>query len=638
MPAQPKIAYLFSRYPIASQTFCDSEMLALEAAGVPLCIGSLNAPPDSFRHERLADIRANAHYPPPPKVLQAMQRIAEEDGSWEPLAALAATHDQAYGKSYKASLRARNALYFARLFWSRGVSHVHVHFANRATHTALFIKKLGIPFSFTAHAQDFMVDLGSEELLAEMCREAEFVIAVSDFSKDLLQGMCPDSSAKIHRVYNGIDTASFPTAAAAAAVDGEPLRILSIGRLIEFKGFHHLMQACAILRDREIPFQCTIAGDGPWGERLSELRAGLKLTKQQVILAGRRSHEELKAELARSHVFALPSVVDSKGASDILPTVIMEAMAAALPVVSTRLVGIPEMVEDGESGLLVEPGDEVGLADALARLAADPELRARYGAAGKRLAGERFELAKTCAQLNQHFEERAAGAHPVAGERLLYLIDEWPPPAHLQLHEEVALAIADPNILPIAAGLGAGFSKGDTLAPFIEFLPDGIVLEAEWRASPGRVAQLEGIRNELGSAIGGEQFFREARRALRLAAIIEKRDIPQVHFARSDGALCAWLIKELSGCKLSGAIEERPVLGRGLLETLAPDFDLASISDPELGETLKSAATDRLKLQRPETHRRIGPFRIRNRMPEPGSDAERAELARRWLSLTLGFS
>ena len=341
MPSQPKIAYLFSRYPIASQTFCDSEMLAHEAAGMPICIGSLNAPPDSFRHERLAKIRANAHYPPPPKVLQAMQRFAEADGSWQPLAELIAEHDERYGESYKARIRARNALYFARLFKSRGVSHIHVHFANRATHTALFLKKLGLPFSFTAHAQDFMIDLGSEELLAEMCREAEFVIAVSDFSKALLQKMCPGSAEKITRVYNGINTASFPVAEQAAP--GEPLRIISIGRLIEFKGFHHLLGACAKLRDRGTPFRCTIAGDGPWSDRLIELRAGFKLSHDEVIFAGRKTHDELKTELARSHVFALPSIVDGKGASDILPTVIMEAMAASLPVVSTRLVGIPEM-------------------------------------------------------------------------------------------------------------------------------------------------------------------------------------------------------------------------------------------------------------------------------------------------------
>ncbi|MFT4549133.1 MAG: glycosyltransferase involved in cell wall biosynthesis [Verrucomicrobiales bacterium] len=636
MPAQPKIAYLFSRYPIASQTFCDSEMLALEAAGVPLCIGSLNAPPDSFRHERLANIKANAHYPPPAKVLQAMQKFAEADGSWAPLAELVAAHDKAYGTEYKANLRARNALYFCRLFRTRGVSHVHVHFANRATHTALFLKKLGLPFSFTAHAQDFMVDLGSRELLAEMCREAEFVIAVSDFSKRLLQDMCPDSKEKIHRVYNGIETASFPVAPEAPA--GEPLKIIAIGRLIEFKGFHHLLGACAKLRDRGIPFECTIAGDGPWLERLSELRAGLKLTKQQIILAGRRSHDELKAALADSHVFALPSIVDSKGASDILPTVIMEAMAAALPVVSTKLVGIPEMVDDGETGILVEPENEDALADALGKLAADPGLRARYGAAGKVVAGERFELEKTCGHLRQFFEEKAQPANPVAGEQLIYLINEWPPPQHLFLHEETALAIEDPNFLPISANLHHRYRKDDPLATHLEFLPDGIVLEAEWRANPEYAAKLEVIRNELGTAVSGELFFKEARRALRLIAILEKRDIPRIHFARSDGALCAWLVKKLTGCKLSGAIEEHPRPGQGLLSVLAPDFDLVSVSDAELAAVIKASTVDHLKLQRPITHRRIGPFRIRNRLPAPGTDTARAQYSKRWFSRILGFS
>ena len=486
MPAKPKIAYLFSRYPIASQTFCDSEMLALEAAGVPLCIGSLNPPPDSFRHERLAQIKANAHYPPPARILQGMRQFAEEDGSWEPLAALIAEHDETYGKEYKAGLRARNALYFARLFRSRGVSHVHVHFANRATHTALFLKKLGFPFSFTAHAQDFMLDLGSDALLAEMCREAEFVITVSDHSKKLLQDICPESATKVHRVYNGIETATFPTADASRAAG--PLKILSVGRLIEFKGFHHLVGACAKLRDRGVPFQCTIAGDGPWADRLSELRAGLKLTKEQVVLAGRRSHDELKRDLAESHVFALPSIVDGKGASDILPTVIMEAMAAAVPVVSTRLVGIPEMVDDAATGILTEPGDEEALADALEKLAGHPQLRARFGEAGKGVAQERFELEKTCGQLRAHFEEHARGSAPVPGEQLIYLIGQWPPEDHLLLHEEAEVAVADPNILVIAADLGPEHRKEDRLAIDLEFLPDGIVLEGGVARRPGALS------------------------------------------------------------------------------------------------------------------------------------------------------
>ena len=162
-------------------------------------------------------------------------------------------------------------------------------------------------------------------------------------------------------------------------------------------------------------------------------------------------------------------------------------------------------------------------------------------------------------------------------------------------------AIEDPNFLPIVANLHHRYRKDDPIATQLEFLPDGIVLEAEWRANPGRVAQLEAIRNELGTAVSGELFFKEARRALRLTAIIEKRDIPRIHFARSDGALCSWLVKKLTGCKLSGAIEEHPRPGQALLATLAPDFDLVSVSDAELASVIKASTIDHLHLQRPVT-------------------------------------
>ena len=116
-----------------------------------------------------------------------------------------------YGPTAKAEQRARNALYFAEFFARSGVDHVHVHFANRAAHTAVFLKEIsGIPFSVTAHGQDFMKDLGSDDLLREICAAAEFVAAETDYSRDLLRQRCPDSAAKIHRVYNGIDLERFP--------------------------------------------------------------------------------------------------------------------------------------------------------------------------------------------------------------------------------------------------------------------------------------------------------------------------------------------------------------------------------------------------------------------------------------------
>src|SRR5437773_4513488 len=234
-------------------------MLALERRGVDLEIGSINPPFMSLRHGHRANLRAEVHYGPPPRIGRTMEQLARRDGIWP--AALVAEHEARYGPAFKAERRARNGLFFAEQFARRGVAHFHVHFASHATHTALFIKQISqIGFSFTAHAQDFMVDVGSDELLREMCREAAFAVAVSDYSRELLVQKCPEAEGKIRRIYNGIDLRKFQT---------RPLRsptlprILSIGRLIEFKGFRDLIAACAELKKRAIQFECEIIGEGP---------------------------------------------------------------------------------------------------------------------------------------------------------------------------------------------------------------------------------------------------------------------------------------------------------------------------------------------------------------------------------------
>src|SRR5262249_22606037 len=149
-----------------------------------------------------ACLRAPIHYAPPQEILKISEKNARKSGNWPH--DLVDRHEQKYGPSVKAEQRARNALYFADYFQGRGVDHVHVHFANRAAHTAMYLKEIsGIPFSVTAHGQDFMKDLGNDELLREICAGAEFVAAETDYSCDLLRQRCPDSAPKIHRVYNG---------------------------------------------------------------------------------------------------------------------------------------------------------------------------------------------------------------------------------------------------------------------------------------------------------------------------------------------------------------------------------------------------------------------------------------------------
>ena len=513
------------------------------------------------------------------------------------MASLAAAHDAAYGTSFKAATRARNAAWLAPVLARQGVRHLHIHFANRATHTALFLKKAGFSFSFTAHAQDYMVDLGSDRLLQELAREAEFTVAVSDFSQLDLHRRCPDSTHKIHRIYNGVRLADFPPTTAASPPGS--LHIVSIGRLIEFKGFHHLIEAVALLRSQGLNVTLEIIGEGPWRPQLLDLIASHALTGH-VQLVGVLSQESIKSRLARSDVFALACCVDAQGASDILPTVIMEAMAARLPVVSTRVAGVPEMVVDGVTGRLTPPADPAALADALRELASDPSLRTALGTAGQALCAERFSLEKTAGELSRRFQSL-----PVPSPVLP--TDSTPPRPRTTLI--LSTAAAEPELTVLVEGenrddttpplgvlaVSAAHPPGP---PWLEFLPDAIVLEAAWRANPDDAAACEAWYSRLGS-LEGETFFRDARRAVHTAAVVRRRGYRHVHAARADTLLWTWLVAKLTGITASYAIESHPPVSRSLLARLIPDFAFGSLADEKVAALTKSSATDLLGLAPP---------------------------------------
>jgi glycosyltransferase involved in cell wall biosynthesis len=265
----------------------------------------------------------------------------------------------------------------------------------------------GIPFSMTAHGQDFMSDLGNDELLRELCASAEFVGAETDFSRDLLAARCPESRSKIFRVYNGIDLSRFPkpeTDQRSAAA----IRFLSVGRLVPFKGFDILIDACAELQKRGINFDCEIIGDGALREELEE-RASRQNLGERIHFAGEQSQNYVRAALRDCDVFVLASAPDERGASDIFPTVIAEAMATGKPVVSTTVAGIPELVANGENGLLVPPRDARALADAMEQFARDENLRGDFGRAGRFRIEQKFTIEKTIEPLLERFEQITEG-------------------------------------------------------------------------------------------------------------------------------------------------------------------------------------------------------------------------------------
>jgi glycosyltransferase involved in cell wall biosynthesis len=287
------------------------------------------------------------------------------------------------------------------------VRHFHVHFANRAAHTAMFVKAVsGIPFSMTAHGQDFMSDLGNDELLRELCASAEFVGAETDFSRDLLAARCPESRSKIFRVYNGIDLSRFPKPEINQR-SPTAIRFLSVGRLVPFKGFDILIDACAGLQKGGLNFDCEIIGDGALHEELEE-RASRQNLRERIHFAGEQSQNYVRAALRDCDVFVLASAPDDRGASDVLPTVIAEAMATAKPVVSTTVAGIPELVANGETGLLVPPRDAQALADAMEQFARDENLRGDFGRAGRLRIEQKFTIEKTIEPLLERFEVAAS--------------------------------------------------------------------------------------------------------------------------------------------------------------------------------------------------------------------------------------
>ena len=599
-----RLGYLYSRYPVLSQTFCDAEMLALERLGFELEIGSVYPPLTSLRHEHIAGLHAPIYYAPPQEILKISEKNAKTNGNWP--RDLVERHERKYGSGVKAEQRARNALYFADHFKRHGVDHVHVHFANRAAHTAMFLKEIsGIPFSVTAHGQDFMKDLGNDDLLREICAAAEFVAAETDYSRDLLRQRCPDS--RIHRVYNGMDLTRFSAPHYEMSGNAAP-RIISIGRLVAFKGFDYLIDACAELVRRGLEFTCEIIGDGPLRGDLEARIRKLNLS-DRVHLLGSLSQAVVLEKLRSADVFALASVTDIQGASDVFPTVIIEAMAAARPVVSTRLAGIPESIVHGETGLLVPPEDTMALAEALGRLIQDAKLRLHYGRAGRERIEQHFQIEHTVAALiellqktpgasTKSTERRAshppsvaaatpgvAGSEAATGEhQIAYIIDRWPDRSLPLLDRELGeMKRRNVPIIPIVCELNSRtrYTRAmEKMAPSLEFLPDRMVIEAEWRANPALAQKLEEDRAQQNVRAPSAIFLRQARFALMLTKL--QKNVSHVHATSSRALVCALILKKLLNVTVSATIEARPDLPREWLQSALSECAGGRLRDPQL--------------------------------------------------------
>ena len=397
-------AYLFERFPSFVQTFVYREAMEMVRQQMSPWLVSIRQPEDPG--ELAAKLDVEVFYLPEEKALRAevdAQRVARRL-AWRPHKAIP-RH-----RSEPDSQRMFEAIWLAPRLRERGVRHVHAHFGGLAARTAWWLCELfGFSYSFTGHANDIFCATDFPVSNEALVLGARFVVTETDFARRWMEEKYPHARGKVFRVFNGIEMSGFPPRDPAGAVPS----IVSVGRYVEKKGFGDLIEACRLLSERGVEFVCSIVGGGPLE---TELRAQIEQARlsQRVKLLGPTSQAEVRRLLAQASIFALACVPDSEGGSDNLPTVIMEAMAAGVPVASTRIAGVPEMIADGQEGLLTEPRESRSFSASLERLLRDPAFAASCGERGRATAVAKFSIEETTRALKHLLVQRAGVEAPAA--------------------------------------------------------------------------------------------------------------------------------------------------------------------------------------------------------------------------------
>ena len=383
------IAVFLKGYPRLSETFIAQEISNLERAGLDLRLVSLRHPTDTKRHPIHHEIQAPVSYLPE----YLRDEPARVRAGW-----WAARKLPGYAKAarmFRADLardRTRNRVRrfgqacVAAAEMPAGVTHLYGHFIHTpGSVTRYAATMLGLPYSISAHAKDIWTSPDWE--LREKLDDAAWTVTCTRGGAEHLRALAPDPS-KVHLVYHGLDLTRFPPPPERNATDG-PVRIVSVGRAVEKKGFDVLLRALAALPG-DINWRFTHIAGGPLLDDLKAQAETLGIA-DRVSWLGQQAQTRVLEEYRASDIFALPCRITADGDRDGLPNVIVEAQSQRLPVVSTHISGIPELIEDGANGLLVAPDDVAATSAALERLIRDTDLRAKFGAEGERRVREHFD-------------------------------------------------------------------------------------------------------------------------------------------------------------------------------------------------------------------------------------------------------
>ena len=425
-PTAPgQVTYVLKGYPRLSEVFITSEIYRLERLGVPLRLFVLKAADEDVQHDVVRRVRVTPDYLQQTTSLSGARVpswLRANLGAFRPaLLRTARRHPvgtvRAAGQAFAQAVRARRGFLAAprkiylkefllavdladRLADSGNVLRLHAHFAHGTTTVTWLASTItGIPFSFTGHAKDiYTEELNPAGLLRRKLDAASFVVTCTEANRTHLASL--GSRTPVHVVYHGLNADFEPLVAAGVQRVKPPrIRLLAVGRLVRKKGLDTFVDACAVLRQRGVDFEAVIAGEP--GDHEPEVRARVAESglEDRVSFLGPLTQSGLFEEYQRATVFALPCRILEDGDRDGIPNVLMEAMACRLPVVTTGVSGITELVRDEVNGLIVAPDRPNDLADALHRLVKDPELARRLAERGRSTIAERFDASTTAARM-----------------------------------------------------------------------------------------------------------------------------------------------------------------------------------------------------------------------------------------------
>jgi glycosyltransferase involved in cell wall biosynthesis len=402
-----KIAYAVSQFPKLSETFILRELVELGARGHDLVVLSIKRDNEPLAHSEAAALRARTFYPEMAPALRAALVAA----ALRPAALARVVGRLVLAHAGHPAMLAKSlallpmALLFGRRLRAAGVRHLHAHWASYPATLAWIIHRMtGIPYSVTGHAHDLYLP---NPMLAAKLRESAFFATISEFNRALLIQTCgPSALRKVRLVRCGLPLEEFPWSPPRKRAPGLPPTIVSVGRLVDYKGFDVLVRACARLRDAGLPVMCVLVGEGPERRSLQRLAGSLGL-EALVRFEGARRQPEVRALLREADLFVLACVRGRDGQQDGIPIVLMEAMALGVPVASTRLSGIPELVVDRETGLLAAPGDDAHMADVMRRLLEDRPLAEALSRGARERVERDFDLRRSVSALCREFERSA---------------------------------------------------------------------------------------------------------------------------------------------------------------------------------------------------------------------------------------